>query len=194
MRNVSWIAAAALLAVACSGVDRSVQPKSLDDCKGPAWTCIRSGPCPLTEFKGMLCAVGVAAGIQSPTLGMEAATAQARNQMGAVVRSRVASFTKMTQESMSKQGQGEEAQKVVAATEYAVNESLSGVSVPRTWFDEDRKMHYALALLDEKTLAGSLKTVGAAQGLTPEARTAIEQSAARVEQEWDADREKLKAP
>jgi hypothetical protein len=183
------VSAVALLLAACSGQQRPTI--AAPECPGPAWTCFQSGPCPFAEFKDSLCAVGTAESIASNSLGMEAAKARARREMGAVVKSQVDGFTRITQDSLSKLGVGEDStQKVGDLAQNVVEQTLHGVSVPRTWYSTDTKVYYAIAVIDSTTFANAIKGLRDAKGLSDAMKDEIERRADGIAKDWAAERDR----
>jgi hypothetical protein len=182
--------AAVTLITACSSSKAVTKPEpiAIPECPGPAWTCFQSGPCPFPEFKGSLCAVGVADQIGSYSLGMEAAKTRARREMAAVVESQVDGFTRATQDSMSKSGVGEDSiQKVGDLAQNVVERTLNGVSVPKTWYNTDSKVYFAIAVLDGETLVASLKELKEAKGLADSTKLEIDARADSIVKDWQAE-------
>ncbi|GEJ56881.1 LPP20 family lipoprotein [Anaeromyxobacter diazotrophicus] len=182
--------AAALLLAACSG--QPVRPTiAAPECPGPAWTCFQSGPCPFAEWKDSLCAVGTADSISSQSLGIEAAKTRARREMGAVLKSQVDGFTRITQDSLSKAGAGEDStQKVGDLAQNVVEQTLHGVSVPRTWYSPDSKVYYAIAVVDASTFASALKGMRDAKGLSDAMKEEIDRRADGIAKDWAAERDR----
>lgn len=184
------IASLALLAfaAACASSKPAVTapaPIAAPECAGPAWTCFQSGPCPFEEFKGSLCAVGTADQISSYALGMEAAKTRARREMAAVIQTEVDGFTRITQDSLSKAGQGEDStQQMRDLAQAIVQRSLNGVSVPKTWYNTEAKVYFAIAVLDADTLVTALKGLKDAQGLADATKLDIERRADAIVEEW----------
>lgn len=192
-RMVLGIMCAAL--AACGGPAKETKPVAVvDDCPGrPGWTCFKSGPCPMAEFRGMLCAVGQADSLQSQALGFEVAATQARGEMGAVLKSRVDTYTRLVVDSVSKAGYGEDAvQKVGRMSQNVVAETLVGVSVPKTWFHKEKNVYYAMAMVDSKTFVEALKGMGQATALSDQIKAEINQRAEGVVTEWETERDRLK--
>jgi len=189
MRRI--VAALVVLAAACSG-SQKVPDKvaEMRECNGPLWTCFKSGPCPLPELKDSLCAVGTADQIVSYNLGMQAASTRARTEMGAVIRSKVDGFTRATQDGLSKAGGADEIQKVSDLAQNVVDQTLHGVAVPRTFFDKETKVYFALAVIDAKTFVGALKGLKEAKGISDAVKQEIEVRAEKVVDEWKAERER----
>lgn len=183
---------AAALAIACSG-SKPVPPAAAaarPECpSGPEWTCVRSGPCVVAEFKGMLCAVGTSESISSFTLGREAAATRARVEMGAVVKTKVDGFTRAVQDSVSKAGAGEESvQKVANLAQSVVDETLHAVSVPKVHYNESMKVHFAMAALDSKAFIEALKGLKQAGALSEQVKAEIDTRAESVVNEWKEER------
>ena len=180
-----------LLLAAC-GSSKPAQvapaPIAAPECPGPAWTCFQSGPCPFPEFKDSLCAVGTADQISSYSLGMEAAKTKARREMAAVVQSQVAGFTRVTQDSLSKSGAGEDSiQKVQDLAQNAVDRSLNGVAIPKTWYNTQSKVYFAIAVLDAPSFAKALQGLKEAKGLSDAVKMEIDQRSENVVNEWRAE-------
>ena len=182
---------AATLAAACSHAPPPT-PKPQAECQtGPDWTCTRSGPCTLPELKGMLCAVGTAEGISSLSLGRETAATRARVEMGAVVKSKVDGFTRAVQDSVSKSGAGEESiQKIGSLAQGTVDETLHAVSIPKVFYNEQLKVHFALAALDSKSFVEALKGLKQAGALSSQVKAEIDARAENVVNEWQQERAK----
>lgn len=189
MRSLA-VSASSLLLASCSG--QQVRPTiAAPECPGPAWTCFQSGPCPFAEFKDSLCAVGTAESISSQSLGMEAAKTRARREMGAVVKSQVDGFTRVTQDSLSKSGAGEDStQKVGDLAQNVVEQTLHGVSVPRTWYNTDTKVYYAIAVIDASTFASALKGMRDAKGLSDAMKDEIDRRADGIAKDWAVERDR----
>jgi hypothetical protein len=163
-------------------------PIAAPECPGPAWTCFQSGPCPFPEFKDSLCAVGTADQISSYSLGMEAAKTRARREMAAVVQSRVDGFTRATQDSISKSGQGEDSvQKVQDLAQNVVERSLNGVAVPKTWYNQQTKVYFAIAVLDAPSFTKALQGLKEAKGLSDSVKMEIDERAQGVADEWKSE-------
>jgi hypothetical protein len=174
------------LVAACAG--SQVKPIAAPECPGPEWTCFQSGPCPFAEFKESLCAVGTAESISSYSLGMEAAKTRARREMGAVVKSQVDGFTRAVQDSLSKNQLGEDStQKVGDLAQNVVEQTLHGVAVPRTWYNTQTKVYFAIAVLDAKTFAGAMKGLKEAKGLSEAARQDIDRRADGIVSDWQSE-------
>ncbi|HEY6006383.1 MAG TPA: hypothetical protein VIV57_26120 [Anaeromyxobacter sp.] len=192
MRTKIAAVAVALAASACSGA-RPVPPAAVaakPECStGPEWTCVRSGPCFGAELKGMLCAVGSAESISSYTLGRETAATRARVEMGAVVKTKVDGFTRAVQDSVSKSGAGEESvQKIGNLSQAVVDETLHAVSVPKTYYNEQMKAHFAMATLDSKAFIEALKGLKQAAALSEQVKAEIDARAENVVSEWKEER------
>lgn len=192
MKPIARLLALSALAflAACSSSKAVTKPASIEapECPGPAWTCFQSGPCPFPEFKGSLCAVGVADQIASYSLGMEAAKTRARREMAAVVESQVDGFTRTTQDSMSKMGTGEESiQKVGDIAQNIVQRTLNGVSVPKTWYNTETKVYFAIAVLDGDTLVTALKQLKEAKGISEATKMEIDARADSVVKDWQSE-------
>lgn len=187
------IPAALALVLAACGSSKAAQvpppaPIAAPECPGPAWTCFQSGPCPFPEFKNSLCAVGTADQIASYSLGMEAAKTRARREMAAVIQSQVDGFTRATQDSISKSGQGEDSiQKVQDLAQNIVQRTLNGVSVPKTWNNTQTKVYYAIAVLDADAFVNALKGLKEAKGLADSVKVEIDRRAEAVADEWKAE-------
>jgi hypothetical protein len=163
------------------------------ECDGPLWTCFTSGPCPIAEYKGMLCAVGRSDSIASMSLGSQAASTQARAEVAAILKSRVDSYTRIVQDSMSKAGYGEDStQKVGNMAQNVVAETLVGVSIPRTWYNKETKVHYAMALVDAKTFGDAVKGLSEAANLSEAVKADINKRTESVVKEWESERDRLK--
>lgn len=190
-RRTSLAAALVTLSLAaCAGP--KVKTIASPECPGPEWTCFQSGPCPFAEFKGSLCAVGTAESIASYSLGMETAKTRARREMGAVVKSKVDGFTRAVQDSLSKNELGEDsAQKVGDLAQNVVDQTLHGVAIPRTWYSDDRKIYFAIAVVDSKTLATAMKGLREAKGLSEAAKEDIDRRADSIVSEWETERDRL---
>lgn len=179
------VAVAATLS-ACAGNKEAVR-EEFRDCQGPNWTCFKSGPCPVPELKGNLCATGIAENIRSQNLGIETASTRARVEMGAVIRSRVDGFTRATQDSLSKEGAGEDSiQKIGNMAQNVVEQTLSGVSIQRTWQNPQTGVFYALATIDPQAFASALKGMKEAKGLSDAMKQEIDQRAEGVVADWQA--------
>jgi hypothetical protein len=185
--------ATALLLSSCAGQQKPATIAT-PECPGPAWSCFQSGPCPFAEFKESLCAVGTAESISSYSLGMEAAKTRARREMGAVIKSQVDGFTRITQDSLSKSGAGEDStQKVADLAQNVVEQTLHGVGVPKTWYNTETKVYYALAVVDGKTFANALKGLRDAKGLSEAMKADIESRADAVVKDWQTERDRSAA-
>ena len=195
IRLRSLFAAAGCAAlIACSGSSPQTKKTEVSDCDGPAWTCMKSGPCVIPEFKDSLCAVGMADSISSYNLGMQTASTRARTEMGAVLKSQVDGFTRVVQDSLSKAGVGEESiQKVGDLSQNVVETTLAGVTIPRTWFNKETKVYYAVAVVDAKTFVNALKGLRDAKGLSDQVKAEIEQRAQSVANDWEKERDRKQA-
>ncbi|HZZ83137.1 MAG TPA: LPP20 family lipoprotein [Anaeromyxobacteraceae bacterium] len=172
---------------ACAGGQKEAVREEFRECEGPSWTCFKSGPCPVAELKGNLCATGIAENITSQSLGIETASTRARVEMGAVIKSQVDGFTRATQDSLSKQGAGEDSiQKVGSMAQNVVEQTLSGVSIQRTWQNKQTKVFYALATIDPQAFASALKGMKEAKGLSDAMKQEINQRAENVVSDWQA--------
>lgn len=182
--------AAAALAAGCSHAPPPPAPAPKAECQtGPDWTCTRSGPCSLPELKGMLCAVGTAEGISSLSLGREAAATRARVEMASVVKVKVDGFTRAVQDSVSKSGAGEESiQKIGSLSQSTVDETLHAVSIPKVHYNEQLKVHFALAALDSKSFVDALKGLKQAGALSEQVKQEIDTRAESVVNEWQQER------
>lgn len=177
-----------LLACASSRPPPGPAPVALPECPGPTWTCFQSGPCPFAEYKDSLCAVGTADQISSYSLGLEAAKTRARREMGAVIKVQVDGFTRATQDSLSKTGVGEDSiQKVGDMAQSIVQTTLNGVAVPRTWYNPQTKVYFALAVVDSATFVKALKGLKEARGLADSVKLEIDQRAESVVSDWQAE-------
>lgn len=178
--------AAAAVAAGCSHAPVARQA----ECQtGPEWTCMRSGPCTAPELKGMLCAVGSAEGISSVTLGREAAATRARVEMASVVKAKVDGFTRAVQDSVSKAGAGEESvQKVGSLAQATVDETLHAVSIPKVFYNEQLKIHFALATIDARSFVDALKGLKQAGALSEQVKKDIDARAEGVVSEWQEER------
>lgn len=183
--------AAVALASGCSHAPPAAVAKQPECQTGPDWTCTRSGPCTLPELKGMLCAVGTAEGISSLSLGREAAATRARVEMASVVKSKVDGFTRAVQDSVSKSGAGEESvQKVGSLAQNTVDETLHAVSIPKVFYNEQLKVHFALATIDSKSFVDALKGMKQAGALSEQVKAEIDTRAESVVNEWQQERAK----
>ncbi len=177
-----------LLACASSKPPPGPAPIALPECPGPAWTCFQSGPCPFPEYKDCLCAVGQADGIGSEALAKQAAMTRARREMAAVIESQVDGFTRATQDSLSKSGQGEDSiQKVQDLAQNVVQRTLNGVSVPKTWRNPQTGSAYAIAVLDAPSFTKALKGLKDAKGLSDAVKMEIDRRADDVVNQWQAE-------
>jgi hypothetical protein len=187
LRGLAPAALVALMAGCSTAKPAVTQPVAVaaPECPGPAWTCFQSGPCPFAEFKGSICAVGTADQIASYSLGMEAAKTRARREMAAVIQTKVDGFTRVVQDSVSKSGQGEESiQKVGDLSQSIVERSLNGVSVPKTWYNTQTRVYFAIAVLDSDTLVTALKGLKEAKGMADATKQEIDARAANVVSDW----------
>jgi len=188
---ITCLLATAALATGCKHAPPPAPAaKPQADCgSGPDWTCSRSGPCTQPELKGLLCAVGTSEGISSFSLGRETAATRARVEMGAVVKSKVDGFTRAVQDSVSKAGAGEESiQKVGTLAQNSVDETLHAVSIPKTYYNEQMKVHFALATLDTKAFLEALKALKQAGALSDQVKADIDARAENVVNEWQQER------
>jgi hypothetical protein len=186
MKKLAIVAAIAL-AGACSSGPKPV-PQS-DCATGPAWTCTQSGPCQEAADKGKLCAVGIADNVSSFSLGVETASTRARVAIGAVIKTKVDGFTRAVQDSISKAGLGEESiQKIGNVAQSVVEQTLFGVTIPRTHFNKEGKLFFAQAMVDPKTLTDALKGMKQAGGLTDEIKAEIDKRADNLANEWAGER------
>jgi hypothetical protein len=193
-KALSIVSMTAMLA-ACSGAAPQVKPAPapMAECdQGPPWTCFKSGPCPFAEMKDSLCAVGSADQIQSYNLGIQTASTRARTEMQAVIQSKVDGFTRAVQDSLTKQGVGEDAtQKVGDLAQNVVQGTLNGVTVPKTYYNKDLKVFFAIAVIDVKTLANGLKGLKEAKGLSDSVKNEIDRRAAGIVDDWQKERDRL---
>ncbi|BDG08479.1 LPP20 family lipoprotein [Anaeromyxobacter paludicola] len=172
---------------ACAGGQKEAVREEFRECEGPLWTCFKSGPCPVAELKGNLCATGIAENIASQSLGIETASTRARVEMGAVIKSQVDGFTRATQDSLSKQGAGEDSvQKIGSMAQNVVEQTLTGVSIQRTWQNKQTKVFYALATIDPQAFASALKGMKEAKGLSDAMKQEIDRRAEGVVADWQA--------
>lgn len=189
--KIAAVVATAAFAAACSGA-KPVPPPPVakSECaSGPEWTCVRSGPCVAPELKGMLCAVGTSENVSSFTLGRETAATRARVEMGAVVKTKVDGFTRAVQDSVSKSGTGEESvQKIGSLAQSVVDETLHAVSVPKVFYNEQMKVHFAMATLDSKSFVEALKGLKQAGALSEQVKAEIDARAETVVNEWKEER------
>ena len=182
---------AATLALGCSHAPPPVAAKAPECQTGPDWTCTRSGPCTLPELKGMLCAVGTAENVSSLSLGRETAATRARVEMASVVKTKVDGFTRAVQDSASKSGAGEESvQKIGSLAQATVDETLHAVSIPKVFYNEQLKAHFALAALDSKSFLEALKGMKQAGALSDQVKKEIDARAESVVNEWQQERVK----
>jgi hypothetical protein len=128
--------------------------------------------------------------VASYSLGMEAAKTRARREMGAVIKSQVDGFTRATQDSLGKSGGEDSIQKVSDLAQNIVQQTLSGVSVPKTWYNTETKVYFAIAVLDAKTFVEALKGLKEAKGISESVKVEIDQRAAGVVEEWKAEVER----
>jgi len=158
---------------------------------GPDWTCSGSGPCTAPELKGQLCSVGTSEGISSYSLGRETAATRARVAMAAAIKTKVDGFTRAVQDSASKEGAGEESvQKIGNLAQGQVEETLHAVVIPKTYYNEQMKVHFALAALDSKTFVEALKGLKQAGALSEQVKKEIDARAESVVNEWQSERER----
>lgn len=193
MNKPTLLSSLAALAVAggCSHTPPPAAPRAPECQTGPEWTCMRSGPCTAPELKGQLCAVGSAEGIASLSLGREAAATRARVEMASVVRSKVDGFTRAVQDSVSKSGAGEESvQKVGSLAQNTVDETLHAVSIPKVFYNEQLKAHFALATIDARSFVEALKGLKQAGALSEQVKRDIDARAESVVNEWQQERAK----
>lgn len=191
MNKTTLRSSLAALAVAsgCSHTPPPVAAKAPECQTGPEWTCMRSGPCTAPELKGQLCAVGSAEGIASLSLGREAAATRARVEMASVVKSKVDGFTRAVQDSVSKSGAGEESvQKVGSLAQNTVDETLHAVSIPKVFYNEQLKVHFALATIDSRSFVEALKGLKQAGALSEQVKKDIDTRAESVVNEWQQER------
>jgi hypothetical protein len=185
-----WIVAAGSLA--CGGAAKEVkaEAKPVDECPGrPGWTCMGgSGPCTVPEFKGLLCATGIASNL-SESLGQSTAGAAARGEMSKFMNAQVESFNSQIQAARSDGDGAEEIQKVQAGVKQITSNKLSGVSTPKRFYDPGTKTTYVLATMDPEGFAKAMKGLLEAAKLTDAARKKIDADAEAVEQSWKATKE-----
>jgi len=184
---------AVVAAVAFAGACAGPKPTPAPACEtGPAWTCGQSGPCQDADGKGKLCATGIADNVSSYALGMETASTRARVAMGAVIKTKVDGFTRAVQDSMSKAGQGEESiQKIGSVAQSVVEQTLFGVTIPRTHFNKEMKVFFAQAVVDPKALLDALKGMKQVGTLTEEIKAEIDKRAESLVSEWVGERERV---
>ena len=188
MKKLAAISAV-VLAGACASAPVAPPPPACDT--GPVWTCSQSGPCQDAENKGKLCAVGIADNVSSYALGMETASTRAKVAMGSVLKVKVDGFTRAVQDSMSKSGAGEESiQKIGNVAQGVVEQTLYGVSVPKTHFNKEQKLFFAQAMVDPKTLMDALKGMKQAGTLSEEIKAEIDKRAENLVNEWVGERER----
>jgi hypothetical protein len=145
-------------------------------------------------MKGNLCALGIADQISSYNLGLQTAETRARTEMGAVLKSQVDGFTRAVQDSLSKAGTGEDSiQKVGDLAQNVVEATLYGVSVPRTHYDKESKVYFALAVLDTNTFINALKGLKDAKGLSDSVREEITRRADSIVDDWQKERDRKDA-
>jgi hypothetical protein len=145
----------------------------------------------LPELKGMLCAVGTVEGISSLSLGRETAATRARVEMASVLKTKVDGFTRAVQDSASKAGVGEESvQKIGSLAQGTVDETLHAVTIPKVYYNEQLKAHFALAALDAKDFVEALKALKQAGSLSAEVKKDIDARADGVVSEWQEERAK----
>jgi hypothetical protein len=149
--------------------------------------------CPFEGYKESLCAVGTADEIASYNLGIQSATTRARVEMASVVRSQLDGFHRSVQDSKSKKGTGEDSIQLVGdVAQNVVEASMSGVTVPRTFYDPEEKVYFALAVVDAPTFINALKALNDAKGLSDAMRAEIDDRAADVVEEWRAEQSRKK--
>jgi hypothetical protein len=185
-RIVLVVVTAALVACGTSKSAQSAQPVAVrEQCgNGPEWTCFRSGACQQAEFKGQLCAVGSVSNVANYSLGVNAATAQARAEMANVWESQVQTFTGNVVEELQKAGKTDDIQKISNMVKTASDRSLSGVSVPKTHFNKETKTIFAMALADPKTFKDAIDGLVKASQLSQEAKEEVTKRAASVEEDF----------
>jgi hypothetical protein len=186
------VPAAFLAAVACATPAPAVTAPAANgpaDCPGPAWTCFRAGPCPFTEFKGSVCAVGVVEQIAGGEPAAEAATSRARREMADLVQSKVDGLARLVRDAERPDalGAGPPHRDVTALSRSVVDRTLQHVTVPKTWFSTQTRTCFAIAVLDSDALVAALKALEDAKGLADSTRLEIDRRAERVVTEWQAD-------
>lgn len=185
------VPAAFLAAVGCATPAPAVTAPAANgpaDCPGPAWTCFRAGPCPFTEFKGSVCAVGAVEQIGGRELATEAATSRARREMADLVQSKVEGLARLVRDAARPGAVGAgPPQDVAALSRSVVDRTLQHVIVPKTWFSTQTRTSYAIAVLESETLVAALKALEDTKGLADSTRLEIDRRAERVVTDWQAD-------
>lgn len=158
------------------------------DCPGPAWTCFGSGPCPFSEFKDSVCAVGTVERIPSYAAGVEAARARARGEMAALVRSKVDSLARLVQDGRANGAPGQDSARELAdLSRSLVERTLDHLSIPKTWCGPQTKTCHAIAVVDADALLTALKALEDAKGLADSARLELDRRAEGIVTGWQAD-------
>jgi hypothetical protein len=183
----------AMGAIACGGASKETKPAAapvVNECPGrPTWTCMGgSGPCAVPEFKGQLCALGIASGL-SESLGQSTAGAAARAEMSKFVEAQVETFNERLQAARTAADSAEEVQKVQAGVKELTSRKISGVATPKRFYEPSSKTTYVLATMDPEGFAKALKGLLDAAKLSDEARKKIDADAADVEASWKAAKE-----
>jgi hypothetical protein len=108
--------------------------------------------------------------------------------MAAVVQSQVDGFTRATQDSVSKSGAGEDSiQKVQDLAQNVVQRTLNGVAVPKTWYNQQSRIYFAIAVLDAPSYINALKGLKEAKGLSDAVKADIDRRADDVANQWQSE-------
>ena len=131
-----------------------------------------------------LCATGVSENISSYSLGIETASTLARAEIGAVMQTKVKSFNRLVNDSLSKQGKTDEIQKVERGAQSMVDTILAGVTVPITYNDKSTGRYFAMAMVDAETFQKAVGELKNNQGLSEAVKEEITKRADDVVKNW----------
>jgi hypothetical protein len=178
------LVALALAAAACSS-----KPVVQTNSDIPLWAQRGSGKClDIPEFQVSsknLCGIGTADNIKSYSLGTETASTRARAEIGKVMESRMRSFNRAVEESLSKMGNVDEIQKVQSGVETVMKTTLAGVTIPIMYQDKATGRFFALAMIDNETFADAMRGLKESAGLSEAVRAEINKRADEVVNEWE---------
>jgi hypothetical protein len=68
-----------------------------------------------------------------------------------------------------------------------VEQTMNGVAVPKTWYNQETKGYFAIAVVDRANFVNALKGLKDAKGLNDASKAEIDQRADKVEQQWQAE-------
>lgn len=185
--HAKTIATAALLGLAACAHE---QPAASPASSLPAWTRRGSGPCLVEEFKGKLCARGVAAYAEIPNLNLrsKAAGNRARDEVSRVFQTKMRVFTSDGGVSRAKASEGADAwSKFEDGVKSTSQRSVEGVVIAELYEDKDGGATYALAVLDTDTMKGALKASAEAARLNQATVKEIDDAVDRVFDDMDVE-------